>query len=224
MPESEAPELQRRRRRTRNSLTLDAILDAAEAAAQDGFESLTIRAVATRLESSPMGLYRYFSTKEELVAALLDRVLGRIRLNPKGPDWVEDLVLFARRHRELLTEHPWAIAPLIRNPYPGPNVLPIGEHALEILRRAGMTGERAVALFSGIIALNYGWSSFAVARAASNPGGEALTLPAAPSQYPETVAVAEPMSRYGSDAHYELALAALLGGIEASSRAALNSP
>ncbi len=206
-----------RRRRARNSLTVDAILDAAEEVARDGFEALTIRAVATRLESSPMGLYRYFATKDELVEALLNRVLGRIRLDPQGADWVDDLRRFARRHRELLTQHPWAISPLIRNPYPGPNVLPIGEHALAVLRRGGLAGDDAVAQFSAILALNYGWSSFAVARAAAGGGsGEAPSLPAAPGEYPETVAVAESMSRYGADSHYELALQALLTGIAAS--------
>jgi AcrR family transcriptional regulator len=217
MTESEQLETQRRRR-PRNSLTLDAILDAAEAVACDGFESLTIRAVATSLESSPMGLYRYFRTKDELVEALLDRVLGRIRLAPAGSDWVEDLRQFARGHRELLLEHPWAIAPLIRTPYPGPNVLPIGEHALAILRRGGVTGERAVALFSGIIALNYGWSSFAAARIASETeDGAPVSLPVPPPGFPETMAAAGAMSGYGSDGHYELALEALLGGIRVGS-------
>jgi AcrR family transcriptional regulator len=208
-----------RPRRPRNSLTIEGILHAAEQVAEDGLEALTIRAVAARLESSPMGLYRYFRTKEELVAALLNRVLGRIRLEPAGADWAADLRLFARRHRELLTGHPWAIAPLISNPYPGPNVLPIGEHALAILRRAGLDGDDAVALFSGIIALNYGWSSFAVARAASGRAGSAPVgaLPPVPPEYPETGAAAEPMNRYGSDAHYEVALDALLTGIAASS-------
>jgi AcrR family transcriptional regulator len=209
--------METRRRRPRNSLTLDGILDAAEAVAQTGFEALTIRAVAARLESSPMGLYRYFATKEDLVDALLDRVLGRITLDPPGADWVDDLGRFARRHRELLLRHPWAIAALIRNPYPGPNVLPIGEHALSILRRGGLSPDDAVAQFSGIIALNYGWSSFTVARAAAEQrGDEPGSLPAPPPGYPATLAAAEPMSRYGGDVHYERALEALLAGIDAA--------
>ncbi|QCP00817.1 hypothetical protein FCN77_20050 [Arthrobacter sp. 24S4-2] len=60
----------------------------------------------------------------------------------------------------MLRDHPWAITPLIGHPYPGPNALPIGEAALRILRRAGITGDPAVAAFSGIVALNYGWATF----------------------------------------------------------------
>jgi AcrR family transcriptional regulator len=214
MPEPEVP----RQRRRRNSLTIDEVLAAAEQVAQEGIDALTIRAVANELQSSPMALYRYVATKEELVAGLLDRVLARIRLPPETADWVEDLRVFAHRHLELLTRHPWAITALMRNPYPGPSVLPIGEHALRILDRAGITGDGAVASFSGIIALNYGWASFAAARSttAGDREAEPAALPTAPPAFPLTARVAEPMSRYGSKAHYERALNQLIAGIAAS--------
>ena len=41
----------------RGSLTGEAILDAAEAIAADGFAALTVRAVAARLGAAPMALY-----------------------------------------------------------------------------------------------------------------------------------------------------------------------
>ena len=206
-----------RHRRARNSLTIESILDAAESVAAAGFEALTIRAVATELQSSPMALYRYFSTKDELVDALLNRVLGRFERPDETDSWVADLRMFALKHRELLTNHPWAIAPLIAHPYPGPNALPIGEAALRILQRAGISGDSAVATFSGIIALNYGWASFVLARASESGGrpAERVELPAAPAAYTLTVEVAEAMSRYGSDQHYQLVLGQLLAGIEA---------
>jgi AcrR family transcriptional regulator len=72
-----------RSRRARNSLTVDAILDAAEHVAAAGFEALTVRAVAVALEAAPMSLYRYFATKDELVDALLNIVLGGSPLRPK---------------------------------------------------------------------------------------------------------------------------------------------
>ena len=49
----------------------------------------------------------------------------------------------------------------------------VGEHALAIIRRGDLTNDEAVALFSGIIALNYGWSSFTAARELDTPGGTA---------------------------------------------------
>ena len=164
-----------------------------------------------------MALYRYFSTKDELVDALLNRVLGRFERPNETDSWIADLRTFALKHRELLTGHPWAIAPLIAHPYPGPNALPIGETALRILQRAGISGDSAVATFSGIVALNYGWASFVIARAGGNGDRpvERASLPAESTQYALTVEVAEAMNRYGSDEHYERVLSQLLTGIVA---------
>lgn len=202
-----------RTRRPRNSLTADAILDAAEGVAVRGFENLTIRAVASELKSSPMALYRYFGTKDELVDALLNRVLGRFSPPPPSGQWIDELRSFAHRHRELLSSHPWAIGALIGHPYPGPNALPIGETALRILGRGGITGDSAVATFSGIIALNYGWSSFVLARGGQEQDA-AAPLPAAPPEYPLTLAAADSLSSYGSDTHYAYVLEQLLAGVE----------
>ncbi|MDQ0078503.1 TetR/AcrR family transcriptional regulator [Arthrobacter oryzae] len=183
-----------RSRRARNSLTVDAILDAAEHVAATGFESLTVRAIAVALEAAPMSLYRYFATKDELVDALLNRVLGRFAAPPETADWPDDLAAFARNHRQMLREHPWAVTALIVHPYPGVNALPIGEAGLRILQGAGITGDAAVAAFSGIVALNYGWSSFVLAREAAEAasGGGAVQLPPAPPEFPLTAVVADP--------------------------------
>ncbi|HEV7567230.1 MAG TPA: TetR/AcrR family transcriptional regulator [Microbacteriaceae bacterium] len=208
-----------RTRRPRSSLTVEGILDAAELVAAQGFETLTIRAVATELEASPMALYRYFTTKDELVDALLNRVLGRFAVSSETEDWLADLRNFALDHRRLLHEHPWAIAPLTQHPNPGPNALPIGEAALHILKRAGIIGDDAVATFSGLIALNYGWASFVVGKERADElednqtTAQPLTVPGA---YPLTGGVAEAMSRYGSHKHYDVVLNQLLAGIDAN--------
>ena len=210
-----------RPRRPRGSLTPAGILDAAEAIASgDGFGALSMRAVAAGLGAAPMALYNHFATRDALVDALLDRVLHRFAPAPQTDDWREDLCAFARAHRRLLSEHPWAVAPLFSQPNPGLGAVRIGEHALGILERGGLTGARAVAAFSGVIALNYGWSSFTAARAL-DPGSAAHEvagmlgqLPAA--HFPRTVAVAQEMGGYGSDEDYELVLGALVGGLRAA--------
>jgi AcrR family transcriptional regulator len=210
-----------RTRRARSSLTVEGILDASELVAARGAESLTIRAVATALGSSPMALYRYFTTKDELVDALLNRVLGRFEQSGESQDWIADVRAFALDHRRLLSEHPWAVALLTMHPNPGPNALPIGEAALRILRRGGITGDDAVATFSGIIALNYGWSSFVIGRRRGldvEDNQHATRRPMDPANYPLTIEVSEAFSRYGSDEHYEKVLSQVLVGIAAFTR------
>jgi AcrR family transcriptional regulator len=208
-----------RKRRPRGSLTPDVILDAAEAVAAQGFDALSMRAVAARLGAVPMALYNHFATKEQLVDALLDRVLGRFEPAPATEDWAEDLRRFARAHRRLLVRHPWAVAPLFTQPNPGMSSVRIGEFALGILRRGGFSNARAVAAFSGIIALNYGWSSFTSARDldAAGPSHDVAAMLAQlpPADYPLTVDVADEMGAYGSDQHYEFVLDQLLTGLRA---------
>jgi AcrR family transcriptional regulator len=197
------------------------ILDAAEDVAGEGFDALTMRAVAARLGAVPMALYNHFETKEQLVDALLDRVLGRFEPEPATDEWVEDLRRFARAHRRLLTRHPWAVAPLFTRPNPGMSSVRVGELALRILRRGGFSNARAVAAFSGIIALNYGWSSFTTARDLDHdsPGHDVGAMLAAlpRSEYPFTVEVADEMGAYGSDHHYDFVLDQFLSGLRSGS-------
>jgi AcrR family transcriptional regulator len=209
----------KRTRRPRGSLTPELILDTAEAVAAQGFDALSMRAVAAQLGAVPMALYNHFATKEQLVDALLDRVL--LRFVPAEPtdDWIEDLRVFARAHRRLLATHPWAVAPLFSQPNPGLGAVRIGEHVLGILKRGGLIDDLAVAAFSGLIAINYGWSSFTVARDL-DPGGPSHDVAAMLSQlppevFPLTVGVADAMGAYGSDAHYEFVLGCFLDGLRA---------
>ena len=210
-----------RPRRPRGSLTVESILEAAEQVASAGFASLSVRAVASQLQASPMALYRYFATMDELVDALLDRVLGRFEPAPPTDDWLADLRTFATNHRRLLTQHPWAISALFAHPNPGLNAVRIGENALRILRDGAIVGDPAVATFSGILSLNYGWSAFATSRDdASHAGASGPTMRNAlaslpPDHYPLTVEVADQMASYGSDEHYDRVLGQLLAGVRA---------
>jgi len=207
----------KRTRRPRGSLTPDVILEAAEAVAEQGFDALSMRAVAGRLEAVPMALYNHFATKEQLVAALLDRVLGRFEPPPETGDWLEDLRAFARAHRALLARHAWAVAPIFSNPSPGLSSVRIGELALRILTRGGLSNTEAVAAFSGLIAINYGWASFTVARDLDPDGPshdvEAMLRQLPAEQFPLTVATAAEWGAYGSDADYEFVLGRFLEGL-----------
>ncbi len=178
-------------RRARSSLTAREILAAAEKVAAAGLDALTMRAVALELKASPMALYRYFATKDALVDALLDGALGRIAVPDTTDDWRHDLAAFARAHRAVLEDNSWAVIPLFSHPNPGPNAFTIGGVAFAILARGGSVGDPAVADFSAILALNYGWCAFGTSR----------------EKLPQ---------EYGSEAHYERALGHLVDGIAAS--------
>jgi len=210
---------QDRPRRVRSSVTSDEILLAAEHVARAGFDALTMRAVATQMGASPMALYRYFATKDELIDAMLDRVLGRMDLDAPTDDWLADLSAFAAAHRAVLSDHPWATVPLFTHSNPGINATVIGETALEILARGGIRGADAVATFCGILALNYGWFAFSTARDATRTSVDpeavlAASLSMVPAdRFPLTLSVADELSNYGSDGHYRFALGQLIAGV-----------
>jgi AcrR family transcriptional regulator len=172
-----------------------------------------MRSVAAHLKAAPMALYNHFADKDELVDALLDRVLGRFEPPPQHDDWLEELKAFARAHRKVLTDHAWAVSPLFSHPTPGMSAVRVGEHALAIIRRGGVSNDEAVAIFSGVIALNYGWSSFTAARQLNTAAGQqvAAAMTMLPAElFPETAAVAAEMVDYGSDEHYEYVLQRLV--------------
>jgi AcrR family transcriptional regulator len=221
MAESSEARRPPRTRKPRGSLSPDAILDAAERlAADDGFEAVSIRAVAGELAAAPMALYRHFATKDALVDALLDRVLARFEPNPPTRSWREDLRTFAREHRRLLAEHPWAVVPLFTSPNPGIGATRIGEVAFAILRRARLDDEQVVATFSGLIALNYGWSSFAVMRTRTSAADmEAAMASVTLEAFPNTVRLAAEMADYASDRHYERVLDQFVAGVGRTARA-----
>jgi AcrR family transcriptional regulator len=186
--------------------------------ARKGYDALTMRAVATQMGASPMALYRYFTTKDELIDAMLDRVIGRIELGPPTGDWLADLTAFATAHQATLAAHPWAIVPLFTHSNPGINAAILGERAFAILHRGGITGADAVATFSAVIAFNYGWFAFTAARNATRATTDpeavlAEQLSQLPVEhFPHTRAVAGDLSHFGTPAQYALALRRLITG------------
>jgi AcrR family transcriptional regulator len=197
-------------RRARNSITASEILDAAERVARDGADALTLRAVGDELAASAMSLYRYFPTKEALIMALLDQVLGRFEPPTPTDDWAADLEQFALAHREVLVNHAWAVTSLFTHPEPGPNAMRIGEFALQILARGGIHGEQAVVTFGAMIALNYGWAGFATA---TDPAPVGEIPPEVAAAFPLTLAAAAAWTQYASDDYYRRGLGMLLAGI-----------
>ncbi len=61
---------QKRRERYRSELRAETLTAARELIKEDGYEGLTIRKLAERMECSPMALYSYFADKQALLTAL----------------------------------------------------------------------------------------------------------------------------------------------------------
>src|SRR5438105_15222433 len=85
----------------------DVIDAAAELVGEGGYAGLTMRALAERCGVATMTLYRYVRTKEDLMGALADRVLGELALPAPGTlTWQEEIATVFRSVHDLLLAHP----------------------------------------------------------------------------------------------------------------------
>jgi AcrR family transcriptional regulator len=79
----------------------------------EGFDAVSIRRIAAALDAGTMSLYRYISAKSDLVALMDDAIMGESLIDGELPsDWREALALIARKTREALLRHPWAVQAL----------------------------------------------------------------------------------------------------------------
>ncbi len=124
---------------------------------ESGLASVTMRRVAGRLGTGPASLYRYVSSRDELVDLMADAMTGEIDLAvPLSGDPVEDLLALATRAKALHLRHPWLLDVPPERLRLGPKGLDYLEHALAAMAPAALPGHarlEAVALLSGLTKL-----------------------------------------------------------------------
>jgi AcrR family transcriptional regulator len=89
----------------------------------DGLAAVTMRRVATELGSGTASLYRYLTSRDELLDLMVDAVWGEMEPPVPTGDWRADLTAVARRLRVALLRHPWLSGELTGRPSLGPNSL-----------------------------------------------------------------------------------------------------
>lgn len=105
----------------------------------EGFEAVTMRRLAGELGAGTMSLYRYVSTKDDLVALMDDALMGEA-LVPEGAlpsSWRDALMVLARRTRAALLRHPWAVIALQEAQF-GPNAMRHFEQSLAAVATTGV--------------------------------------------------------------------------------------
>ena len=131
----------------------------------EGLDAVTIRRLAADFGVTPMALYWHVRNKEELLDAMGDRlfagVAGRVvdavdAVGSAGAAWPERLRVVMRALVDVLRAHPNATQLALARILRCEDGLLLTEQALEILRTAGMSVERAAgvaqqALFTAIM-------------------------------------------------------------------------
>lgn len=181
-------------RRGRPAIPLDRILTSAlELVAEQGADALSMRSLAQRLGSGTATLYRHFANRTELVAMLVDRMLGEVDLaGSPEQSWQQACNSFAHNMFDELARHGNAASLLIGYVPMGPNALAHRERMLSILLENGFAPAVAAHAYATLSRYVLG---FAIQLSGSTAAGRDADLAAAfrgldPSRYPATVAAA----------------------------------
>jgi TetR/AcrR family tetracycline transcriptional repressor len=207
-----------KRRTRRPLLTREAIYDAAARVLQrDGYDGLTMRAIADELRVQAPSLYWYVSSKEELEVALYDHLMSGLEFDVTGDDWREDLrrvaqqmrrYMRARRDVALLLPHDYSV---------GPNALRHLEQGSTIMRRAGLAPRDAAyavnMLFNYIVHWASGESRQALRGQMAPPESTSLTALSA-DDYPSVAALADHLMANDAEGTFEFGLDCLITGLE----------
>jgi AcrR family transcriptional regulator len=96
------------RRGPKQKLSVDAVVDAAiELADRDGLGALAMRGLAQQLGLGVMSLYTYVPSRNDLIALMVDQVLGRTELAPMPDELAARLELIVRTQYADVLAHPW---------------------------------------------------------------------------------------------------------------------
>ncbi|MET8324269.1 helix-turn-helix domain-containing protein [Micromonospora sp. NPDC005189] len=170
----------------------DTIVVAAIALADtEGIAAVSMRAVANALGTGAGSLYRYLSSRDDLLDLMTDRVVGELRPYPQAEgDWLDTMMLLARRQLALHRAHPWLLDVSHRTSGVGPESLAWFDNCIRVLepvRCAVPTKFEAIAMMTGVVSLfarseaASGALSFAGADLAAYPHlVAAFSQPAAP--------------------------------------------
>lgn len=185
------------RSRGRPALPRERILAAAvEILDEHGADALSMRSLAQRLESGTATLYRHFANRADLVATVIDRMLGEVDLDAdaiSSMPWQQACMLFAQRMFEALSRHGNVAALMVEQIPMGPNALALRERWLSVLLGNGFAPAVAAAAYATLARYVLGFAIQHSGTAATPQDAEVArafhTLD--PSRYPATVTVAD---------------------------------
>jgi len=141
----------------REPLTRERILRAAlRIMDEEGLEAVTMRRVGRELGVEAMSLYNHVADKDDILNGIAEIVMSEFDFTEPTDDWKDDARRAAHAWRTLLKSHPNVMILLSerRSPISSRQALMPTEHALSILRRAGLSPEetvRAYRAFGGYI-------------------------------------------------------------------------
>jgi TetR/AcrR family tetracycline transcriptional repressor len=205
-----------------------------------GLDALTMRRLADAMGVQAGALYRYFATKQDLLTAMAERMVGGVAgaagaahvadaadaADAAGPtgdgDWSARVARLARALRTALLAHRDGARVFAGTHSTGPNTLGFAESFVGVLREAGFgDGEAARALYA---VANFTVGHTLEEQATLRPGDGGLTdagvlyEATVAGTYPHLAATLPVLTTTDFTAHFEFGLRLLLDGLRAVRR------
>jgi TetR/AcrR family tetracycline transcriptional repressor len=208
-------------------LTREAIVAAAmKVLDAEGLDAVSMRRVAQELDTGAASLYAHVANKDELLDLMLDQVMGEMRWPDPDPEHWQDKVreLMHEQRRVLGLHRDFARATLGRVPF-GPNGLRGIEHVIALMRGVGLP-PRVISWAADATSLLVSAAAYEDSIRASiwpNATDEQIheyiqgmceymkNLP--PDQFPNLVALAEPLLTGGTDERFAFAVDLMVRGL-----------
>lgn len=126
-------------------ITADRIADAAlDIVATDGYDSLTMRSLAARLDTGPASLYAHVVNKADLDELLIGRLCSQIGLpQPVSVQWREQITDVCTQLRDQYLKYPGISRAALAIDVTDLDVLRVNEGMLAILIAGGITPQAA---------------------------------------------------------------------------------
>jgi len=187
------------RSRGRPALALGRILAAAvELLDEQGADALSMRSLAQRLGSGTATLYRHFANRSELVAMVVDHILGEVDVDARAVTelpWQQACISFAQNMFDALSWHGNVASLLIDYTPIGPNALANRELCLSVLLDNGFAPAASAHAYATLARYVLGFA-IQLSGSTAASGQQVAEVSAAfhqldPSRYPATVVVAD---------------------------------
>jgi AcrR family transcriptional regulator len=124
----------------REPLSRERVLRAAVALADEaGLEAISMRKLAQALGVVPMALYKHVANKDELLAGLVDAVLGEVEPAGGGPEWAANVRRRILSARGVMLKHPWARRVMESQSAPTPVVLAYMDSTIGMFLAGGLS-------------------------------------------------------------------------------------
>lgn len=184
---------------------------------QAGPAALSMRRLGSALGVEGMAIYHHFQGREELLAAIGDRLLEPLRELELGDDWREACRRFATALRDIGIAQPATFQLIGLQPLDTEGALEPVEGLLSVLVGAGFNAPQALATYRAAVSYARG---YALAEAtgftvdAARPAGRERLAALPLAEFPILAGQARELAELDADSGFELGLEALLSGLD----------